>query len=107
MSKKSEEVKNEVIEEVTLVPDGTSTLIPDESNDKLSLDGLLKLEKAANLVCIKYDKEANTYEQQFNFVGKNDVEYAELQKKYQKYNKIHSKIIDDIEAFIDEYFKED
>lgn len=71
------------------------------------LDELLKLEEAANLVCIKYDKMANTYEQQFNFVGKNDVEYAELQKKYKKYNKIHSKIIDDIEAFLDEHFKED
>lgn len=71
------------------------------------LDDLLQLEQAANLVCIKYDKMANTYEQQFNFVGKNDTEYAELQKKYKKYNKIHSKIIDDIEAFIDEHFKED
>ena len=49
-----------------------------------NLEELLKLEKAANLVCIKYDKEANTYEQQFNFVGKNDVEYVELQKKYQQ-----------------------
>lgn len=107
MSKKSEEVKNEVIEKVDFVPDGEATLIPDDNNKKVSLEDLLKLEKAANLVCIKYDKEANTYEQQFNFVGKNDVEYAELQKKYQKYNKIHSKIIDDIEAFIDEYFKED
>ena len=71
------------------------------------LDELLKLEEAANLVCIKYDKMANTYEQQFNFVGKNDVEYAELQMKYKKYNKIHSKIIDDIETFLDEHFKED
>lgn len=71
------------------------------------LDELLKLEKAANLVCIKYDKMANTYEQQFNFVGKNDIGYAELQMKYKKYNKIHSKIIDDIETFLDEHFKED
>lgn len=70
------------------------------------LDELLKLEKAANLVCVKYDKMANTYEQQFNFVGKNDIEYAELQKKYKKYNKIHSKIIDDIEELLDEHFKE-
>ena len=61
------------------------------------LDELLKLEKAANLVCIKYDKMANAYEQQSYFVGKNDIEYDELQKKYKKCNKIHSKIIDDIE----------
>ena len=70
------------------------------------LDELLKLEKAANLVCVKYDKMANAYEQQSYFVGKNDVGYDELQQKYQKYNKIHSKIIYDIEKFLDEYFKE-
>ncbi len=71
-----------------------------------TLDKLLKLEKAANLICIKYDKMASTYEQQSYFVGKNDVGYDELQQKYQKYNKIHSKIIYDIEKFLDEYFKE-
>ena len=65
------------------------------------LDELLKLEKAANLVCVKYDKMANAYEQQSYFVGKNDIGYDELQKKYKKCNKIHSKIIDDIETFLD------
>ena len=53
------------------------------------LDELLKLEKAANLVCVKYDKMANAYEQQSYFVGKNDIGYDELQKKYKKCNKIH------------------
>ena len=71
------------------------------------MDELLKLEKAANLVCVKYDKMANAYEQQSYFVGKNDIGYDELQKKYKKCNKIHSKIIDDIETFLDGYFKED
>ena len=71
------------------------------------LDELLKLEEAANLVCIKCDKMANAYEQKFNFAGKIDAGCAELQMKYKKYNKIHSKIIDDIETFLDEHFKED
>ena len=107
MSKKSEEVKNEVIEEVTLVPDGTSTLVPDESNNKLNLDELLKLEKAARVVCIKYDKIATSFEGQHNFLGHNNLEYTELQKKFKKYNAIHSKITEQIEEFLDEYFKED
>lgn len=73
------------------------------------LDELLKLEKAANLVCKKYDRMASTYERQFNFDRMNEIEhieYAELQMKYKKSNKIHSKIIDDIETFLDEHFKE-
>ena len=38
-------------------------------------------------------------------VYQNDMEH-ELQNKYKKYGEMHSKIIDEIEVFLDEYFKE-
>lgn len=107
MSKKSEEVKNEVIEKVDFVPDGEATLIPDDNNKKVSLEDLLKLEKAARVVCIKYDKIATSFEGQHNFLGYNNLEYNELQRKFKKYNAIHLKITEEIESFLDEYFKED
>ena len=104
MSKKNENVNNEVVENITT--NNTEKKV-NATNCNYSLEELLKLEKAARVVCIKYEKMATTFEGQHNFLGYNNLEYNELQRNFKKYNEMHGKIIENIEEYLNEHYKED
>jgi len=66
----------------------------------MKLEELLKQEKAARIVCQKYERSLRNYD----WTIKED---SELNKKFEKYNKFYSEILNKLEKELDKVIDED
>lgn len=60
---------------------------------KLTLEELLDYERAAHIICSRYEKSSSTYMMDIN----KENQYTEEQKMFLKANEIYKKIINEME----------
>lgn len=66
-----------------------------EKKQELSLEELLKLEKASSIICKKYENSCRSYDGSIS----NSVEY----QLFQKYNNFHESIVFELQKVVDKF----